>query len=238
LKSEDDIPCSMRLGALVGITLLYFLWCCSAQALEVRILDGGLLVGTERGKLVTAFQEAAEEIHFLCGLSTSFFVEVIVYPSYRSFRKRGFPYWAGGGFLDGKIHLPVFSPSPSGTDLRRIVGHELFHAAVWHAGIALPTWLEEGVAEYFFPTHFPENEDQHNLPSGISHTFLDQQHALLFYQKAKDVVTRLCEAAGDQAIKEFFTMLEYIPLEEAFFQSFGLEIEEAWNSEFTEEVRP
>ncbi len=232
MKSEDDIPCSTRLGALVCITLIFILLCSTTQALEVRILDGGFLGGAQRGRLINAFHEAAVEINFIYGLSTHFTIDVVVYPSFHSFWQRGFPHWAGGGFLKGKIHLPPLSPSLHRDDLRRMVGHELFHAAVRNASINLPLWLEEGLAGYCFPVEFPEYEGKKNPPSDAPFTQLDHDHAMVFYRKATDVVTRLSNDVEGNAVNDFFTLLEYMSVEESFFHAFGIEMDEAWNKDF------
>ena len=59
------------------------------------------------------------------------------------------PAWAGGQY-DGRIRMPVAGASQQPELFEKVLTHELTHAIV--AGIApsgIPTWLNEGLAQYF-----------------------------------------------------------------------------------------
>ena len=59
------------------------------------------------------------------------------------------PAWAGGQY-DGRIRIPVAGASQQSELFEKVLRHELTHAIV--AGIApsgVPTWLNEGLAQYF-----------------------------------------------------------------------------------------
>lgn len=59
------------------------------------------------------------------------------------------PDWSGGQY-DGRIRIPVAGASQKPELFERVLTHELTHAVV--AGIApngVPTWLNEGLAQYF-----------------------------------------------------------------------------------------
>ncbi len=59
------------------------------------------------------------------------------------------PDWSGGQY-DGRIRIPVAGAAQKAELFERVLTHELTHAVV--AGIApsgVPTWLNEGLAQYF-----------------------------------------------------------------------------------------
>jgi hypothetical protein len=58
------------------------------------------------------------------------------------------PGWSGGIF-DGKIRLPIGGIEKETPGLRRILFHEYTHSVVRTITKRCPTWLNEGLAQYF-----------------------------------------------------------------------------------------
>jgi hypothetical protein len=58
------------------------------------------------------------------------------------------PGWSSGIF-DGKIRIPIGGIEQETPGLRRLLLHEYTHAAVRSLTRRVPTWLNEGLAQYF-----------------------------------------------------------------------------------------
>ena len=58
------------------------------------------------------------------------------------------PGWSGG-IYDGKIRIPVGGIEKETPGLRRLLYHEYTHAVVRAIAPHCPTWLNEGLAQYF-----------------------------------------------------------------------------------------
>ncbi len=58
------------------------------------------------------------------------------------------PGWSGGVF-DGKIRLPIGGIEKETPGLRRLLYHEYTHAVLRAITARVPTWLNEGLAQYF-----------------------------------------------------------------------------------------
>ena len=58
------------------------------------------------------------------------------------------PGWSGG-LYDGKIRIPIGGIERETPGLRRILYHEYAHAVVRAITPRCPTWLNEGLAQYF-----------------------------------------------------------------------------------------
>ncbi len=75
-------------------------------------------------------------------------MQVILY-SRRQFREvTDAPGWSGG-IYDGKIRIPIGGIERETPGLRRLLYHEYTHAVVRAATPRCPTWLNEGLAQYF-----------------------------------------------------------------------------------------
>ena len=79
---------------------------------------------------------------------------VFLYTDQQFFDVTRAPAWAGGLF-DGKIRIPTKGSETQINRLRVILFHEYVHAAIHQMTrqggqqAAVPTWLHEGVAQYF-----------------------------------------------------------------------------------------
>ncbi len=75
-------------------------------------------------------------------------INVILYTRRQFVDLTGAPSWSGGVF-DGNIRIPVGGNNIDPTTLAAVLHHEYTHAVVhMMVGHALPTWLDEGIAEY------------------------------------------------------------------------------------------
>ncbi len=75
-------------------------------------------------------------------------IQVILY-SQRQFRDvTDAPDWSSG-IYDGKIRIPIGGVDRETPRLRRVLYHEYTHAVVHAASPRCPTWLNEGLAQYF-----------------------------------------------------------------------------------------
>lgn len=75
-------------------------------------------------------------------------IPVILYSNQQFREVTDAPGWSGGIF-DGKIRLPIGGIEQETPGLRRLLLHEYTHAAVRQLARRVPTWLNEGLAQYF-----------------------------------------------------------------------------------------
>ncbi len=75
-------------------------------------------------------------------------IQVILYSGQQFREVTEAPGWSGGIF-DGKIRLPVGGIEKETPGLRRLLYHEYTHAMVRAVTPRCPTWLNEGLAQYF-----------------------------------------------------------------------------------------
>jgi len=75
-------------------------------------------------------------------------IAVILYSSRQFQDVTDAPGWSGGIF-DGKIRIPIGGIEKETPGLRRILYHEYTHAVVRAITPRVPTWLNEGLAQYF-----------------------------------------------------------------------------------------
>lgn len=103
----------------------------------------------EAGRIVLRIlEDAYGEIGRALSYYPSAEIQVILY-SGRQFREvTEAPGWSGGIF-DGKIRIPIGGIEEETPGLRRLLYHEYTHAAVRSLTPRVPTWLNEGLAQYF-----------------------------------------------------------------------------------------
>jgi tetratricopeptide (TPR) repeat protein len=75
-------------------------------------------------------------------------IQVILYSNQQFQEVTDAPGWSGGLF-DGKIRIPIGGIDQETPGLRRILYHEYTHAVVRTITPRCPTWLNEGLAQYF-----------------------------------------------------------------------------------------
>jgi hypothetical protein len=75
-------------------------------------------------------------------------IQVILYSGQQFQDVTDAPGWSGG-IYDGKIRMPIGGIEQETQGLRRILYHEYTHAVVRAITARCPTWLNEGLAQYF-----------------------------------------------------------------------------------------
>lgn len=75
-------------------------------------------------------------------------IQVILYSSQQFQEVTDAPGWSGGVY-DGKIRIPIGGIEKETPGLRRLLLHEYTHAVVRSLSQRCPTWLNEGLAQYF-----------------------------------------------------------------------------------------
>ena len=75
-------------------------------------------------------------------------IQVILYSGQQFQEVTDAPGWSGG-IYDGKIRIPIGGIEQETPALRRILFHEYTHAVVRAITPRCPTWLNEGLAQYF-----------------------------------------------------------------------------------------
>ncbi len=103
----------------------------------------------EAGRIILRIlEDAYGEI----GRALSFYpdreIQVILYSGQQFQEVTDAPGWSGGIF-DGKIRIPIGGIEQESPGLRRLLYHEYTHAAVRAITPRCPTWLNEGLAQYF-----------------------------------------------------------------------------------------
>jgi hypothetical protein len=103
----------------------------------------------EAGKIIL---RVLEDAYGEVGRGLSFYpdreIQVILYSGKQFQDVTDAPGWSGGIF-DGKIRIPIGGIEKETPGLRRLLYHEYTHAVVRAITPHCPTWLNEGLAQYF-----------------------------------------------------------------------------------------
>jgi len=103
----------------------------------------------EAGKIVLRIlEDAYGEVGRAMQYYPSSDIQVILYSSQQFQEVTDAPGWSGG-IYDGKIRIPIGGIEQETPGLRRLLYHEYTHAAVRAISSRCPTWLNEGLAQYF-----------------------------------------------------------------------------------------
>jgi len=93
-----------------------------------------------------------EEAYGALGRALSYYpdreLQVILYSGQQFQEVTDAPGWSGG-IYDGKIRIPIGGIEQETPALRRLLYHEYTHAVVRSICVRCPTWLNEGLAQYF-----------------------------------------------------------------------------------------
>lgn len=138
------------------------------------------------------------------------------------------PDWSGG-LYDGKIRLPLGNVTKMTQPLRAVLFHEYTHVLIADiAGRGVPTWLNEGLAEYEGRSQFnyPDKELERAGKDGkllglatVTGPFLGMGsgEAALAYQQSHSMVKFLLSNYGWQPVREILKSLcEKVPADQAF----------------------
>jgi tetratricopeptide (TPR) repeat protein len=108
--------------------------------------------GRERIEIGRIVLRILEDAYGEVGRSLSYYpdreIQVILYSGQQFQDVTDAPGWSGGIF-DGKIRMPIGGIEQETPVLRRILYHEYTHAVVRAITARCPTWLNEGLAQYF-----------------------------------------------------------------------------------------
>jgi len=103
----------------------------------------------EAGRVVL---KILEDAYGEVGRSLSYYpdheIQVILYSSQQFQEVTDAPGWSNGVF-DGKIRIPIGGIEQETPGLRKLLYHEYTHAVVRAITPRCPTWLNEGLAQYF-----------------------------------------------------------------------------------------
>jgi len=103
----------------------------------------------EAGKIIL---RALEDAYGEVGRALSYYpdreIQVILYSDRQFQDVTDAPGWSGG-IYDGKIRIPIGGIEQETPGLRRLLYHEYTHAVVRAITPRCPTWLNEGLAQYF-----------------------------------------------------------------------------------------
>jgi len=108
--------------------------------------------GREKIEVGRIILRILEEAYGEVGRALSYYpdqeIQVILYSSRQFQEVTDAPDWSSGIF-DGKIRIPVGGIEKETPGLRKILYHEYTHAVVRSITPRCPTWLNEGLAQYF-----------------------------------------------------------------------------------------
>jgi tetratricopeptide (TPR) repeat protein len=103
----------------------------------------------EAGRIILRILEDA---YSLLGRQLSYYpdreIQVILYSGQQFQEVTDAPGWSGG-IYDGKIRIPIGGIEQETPGLRKLLYHEYTHAVVKAITPRCPTWLNEGLAQYF-----------------------------------------------------------------------------------------
>jgi tetratricopeptide (TPR) repeat protein len=128
------------------------------------------------------------------------------------------PDWTKGVY-DGKIRIPIGGLKEKSRQLERVISHEYTHAVLHDmTGGSLPTWLNEGLAQYFEGAPLPDHErnaryilqNRDFIPlRDLEGSFLDMggETASLAYTESLTVVDCIIQEHGFYAIQKILNDL-------------------------------
>ncbi len=103
----------------------------------------------EAGRIVLRIlEEAYSEVGHALSYYPDSEIQVILYSDQQFQEVTDAPGWSGG-IYDGKIRIPIGGIEQKTSGLRKTLYHEYTHAVVRDITPRVPTWLNEGLAQYF-----------------------------------------------------------------------------------------
>ncbi len=162
-------------------------------------------------------------------------IKVTLYTEKEFYDITGFPPWIGGMY-DGIIHLPLANSNPEDPSFEKVIAHELTHAYLHNITKGkCPTWLHEGLAQYFDGTSLNNREEiinsleRNEIPPITSPSFIimEKSQTFLLYQLSLATVLFLKERGSMGSISFFIKEIgEGKGIDEAFFNAFLFPYEE------------
>lgn len=183
--------------------------------------------------LEDAYQNIGRELGYYPGRPIS----VVLYTDQQFRDVTRSPAWTKGLF-DGKIHLPVGGPLTDDSVLMRVIAHELTHAFVYQlAGNHAPTWLNEGLAQWFEASPHPNSVPFSALPiplRDLHGSFLEYDEATVHqvYAESLSATAYLIEHDGLFRMTRLLEQLVHNPSFDQAFEAVYLrsysDFETAW----------
>jgi tetratricopeptide (TPR) repeat protein len=188
------------------------------KRVNFRITYSKLAHSRDETEIVSILESAYRDI---CG-SLNFYpddvTEVVLYTQKSFFDITRVPGWVGGLF-DGRIRLPVKDiTADQFQDLRRIIYHEYVHALVHKITSTCPTWLNEGLAEYFSQQSYVQTIGQIIPLEYLETSFPNKGKAVaVAYLESYSVVKYLIDRYGMYRVISLLKKLgEKIPFHKGF----------------------
>lgn len=153
-------------------------------------------------------------------------VTVILYTEKDFFDITKGPEWSGG-IYDGKIRVPIRGIEKKEEALKRMLRHEYTHALVHQITKQCPTWINEGLAEYF--SGGSERTGQVIPLRALEGSFMDlgKDKVETAYKESYSAVSYLIERYGLLSIKHMLVSLgEGKDLNSAFEEAFSISYDE------------
>jgi tetratricopeptide (TPR) repeat protein len=112
------------------------------------------------------------------------------------------------GVYDGKIRIPIKGASGGDAILRQVLVHEFTHALVHSITPDCPTWLNEGLAEYFSKSALAKTGQTIPL-NRLEGSFMgfSNDQALAAYSESFSAASYLVETYGAYAVKDMLSAL-------------------------------
>ncbi len=195
--------------------------------------------GAENRHLYRTVLDSLEEAYGEVGRAFSFYppeeVIVFLYTNQQFFDVTRAPAWSGGAF-DGKIRIPALGYESQTRRLREVLFHEYIHSVIHRmteqsdlrtgASVNVPTWLHEGIAQYFEPSD-KTHEVNARLKAWVkqqgvvidlsqlhgSFMGLNNVHAMVAYDESLSAVSFLINEFGTWRLKQ---LLEELPRRRSF----------------------
>jgi tetratricopeptide (TPR) repeat protein len=170
-----------------------------------------LFDGYEHGNIDRKVVGILEDAYRLVGQEMDYFpaapISVVLNTGSDFFDVTRAPHWSGGVY-DGKIRIPIRGSEGQGDLLKKVLFHEYTHAVVHSITDRCPSWIDEGLAEYF-STDNRQKIGQLIPLQKIENTFLglSNKNVPIAYQESYSAVSFLIEKYGMYRMKE---MLESI----------------------------
>jgi hypothetical protein len=167
-------------------------------------------------QVVNILEEAYLKVCGAMGANPDGKVPVVLYTDREFHDTTGLPPWVGGAY-NGIIHLPVAGLDVSNSLVRKVIVHEFVHAFNFQVSQgACPTWLDEGLAQYFEEPRPPVRSDHlldsasaGTLPDLASPSFLlgSREDTGLLYTMSLAAVRYLVQRASLGAVSSFLQKL-------------------------------
>jgi hypothetical protein len=166
--------------------------------------------------VVIVLEDAYVKVCGAMGVNPDGKIPVVLYTDREFHDTTGLPPWVGGAY-NGTLHLPMAGANIQNPLVKKVIVHEFVHAFNFQvSGGACPTWLDEGLAQYFEAPRPAVDASfllrvsaSGNLPDLSSPSFLigTRETTASLYQMSLAAVLYLEKRASLSAISAFLQKL-------------------------------